>query len=100
KALREQGDDPAEHQALEGALAIDQRHFMALVRLAELHERQGDLQRSAQRWSNVLAMAAMMDQLTPAIEMMLDHARAQVALYSADFAETIDTGLASARASV
>jgi hypothetical protein len=100
KALREQGDDQAEHDALEGALAIDQRHFMALVRLAEWFERKGDLQRSAQRWSNVLAMAAMIDQSTPAIEMMLEHARDQVARYSEDFAATLETGLAGARDAV
>src|SRR4051812_33550267 len=34
KAFREQGDEPGEREALEGALAIDRRHFMALVRLA------------------------------------------------------------------
>src|SRR5690349_13137907 len=38
KAFREAGDAASEQQALEGALAIDQRHFMALVRLAELFE--------------------------------------------------------------
>jgi aspartate beta-hydroxylase len=97
KAMRELGNDAGELEALEGALAIDQRHFMALVRLAELFERQNDLQRSAQRWSNVLAMAAMIDQSTPAIEMMLEHAREQVARYSADFAETVDAGLAESR---
>ncbi|WP_379559128.1 tetratricopeptide repeat protein, partial [Pseudomonas sp. MD330_10] len=43
KAYREAGDVAGEERALLGALAVDQTHFMALVRLAELHERTGDL---------------------------------------------------------
>lgn len=97
RALREQGDDPAERQALEGALAIDQRHFMALVRLAELFERSGDPSLAAQRWSGVLALAGMMDERPPALETMLDHAREVVASQRAGFAAAIDAGLAEPR---
>src|SRR5436853_3818206 len=79
RALREAGDDGGELEALEGALAIDQRHFMALVRLAELFERTGDRARAAERWSGVLAMAAMMEERTAALEAMLDHGREVVA---------------------
>ena len=95
KAHREQGDDAAERQALEGALAIDQRHFMALVRLAELHERTGAMADAAERWSNVLAMAHMLDQRTPAIEVMLEHARDVVARQHAGFARIVDEALAA-----
>lgn len=100
KAAREQGDDAGELQALEGALAIDQRHFMALVRLAELFERTGDENRAAERWAGVLAMAGLIEQRTPAIEMMLAHARNKVARYRAGFAATIDAGLTDARRSL
>jgi aspartate beta-hydroxylase len=93
RACREQGDDLAERQALDGALAIDQRHFMALVRLAELFERTGDRALAAQRWSGVLALAGMMDERPPALETMLDHAREVVASQHAGFAEAIDAGL-------
>jgi len=97
KAFREAGDDASERGALEGALAIDQRHFMALVRMAELFERSGDEARAAERWSGVLALAAMMDERPPALEEMLRHAGEVVARRSAGFAAAIDDGLAEAR---
>jgi hypothetical protein len=100
KARREQDDADGERQALEGALAIDQRHFMALVRLAELFERTGDERNAAQRWSNVLAMAALIEQPTAALQLIFDHARDKVAGYSAGFAATVDSGLAGVRAAV
>jgi aspartyl/asparaginyl beta-hydroxylase (cupin superfamily) len=97
RAFREQGDHSGERQALEGALALDQRHFMALVRLAELFERTGDGLRAAERWSGVLAMAAMIEERSPALETMLDHAREVVARQRAGFAEAVDSGLEEAR---
>ncbi|HEX8623788.1 MAG TPA: aspartyl/asparaginyl beta-hydroxylase domain-containing protein [Allosphingosinicella sp.] len=97
RAFREQGDARGERQALEGALAIDQRHFMALVRLAELHERTGDPTSAAERWSGVLALAAMMDERPPALDSMLDHAREVVAAQRAGFAAAVDSGLEEAR---
>jgi aspartyl/asparaginyl beta-hydroxylase (cupin superfamily) len=97
KAFREAGDGPGEREALEGALAIDQRHFMALVRLAEFFERAGDEARAAERWAGVLALAAMMDERPPALEKMLDHAGEVVARQRSGFAAAIDDGLAEAR---
>src|SRR3954471_23829654 len=100
RASREQGDDEAEQQALEGALAIDQRHFMALVRLAELFERKGEAARAAERWSGAMAMAAMMEERPPALEAMLTHAGDYVARQRAGFAAAVDRGLAGARDSL
>jgi aspartate beta-hydroxylase len=97
RAMREQRDDAGELQALEGALALDQRHFMALVRLAELFERMGDRRRAAERWSGVMAMAGMIEERTPALETMLEHAREVVASQRAGFAAAVDDGLAEAR---
>lgn len=98
KAYREAGDVAGEERALLGALAVDQTHFMALVRLAELHERTGDLRRAAERWSNVLAVAAGIAERSPALEMMLEHAREVVVRQHASFADALDSGLAAARA--
>jgi aspartate beta-hydroxylase len=100
RALREQGDEAGEREALEGALAIDQRHFMALVRMAEWFERIGEPARAAERWSGVLAMSALLEQRTPALEAMLDHAREQVARSREEFAETVESGIAEARGQV
>ena len=97
RAFREQGDDSGEQTALEGALAIDQRHFMALVRLAELFERRGDRTRAAERWSGVLAMAASIEERPEALEAMLGHAREVVAAQQAGFAATVEAGLEAAR---
>jgi aspartyl/asparaginyl beta-hydroxylase (cupin superfamily) len=94
---REQGDHAGERRALEGALAIDQRYFMALVRLAELFERTGDSARAAERWSAVLAMAAMMEERPAALEAMLEHARDFVSRERAGFAAAVDAGLEEAR---
>ena len=100
KAVREQHDDVAERSALEGALAIDQRHFMALVRLAELLERTGDEAGAAERWAAVLTLAPMIEQRTPALEMMLDHAREQVARGHARFADAVEAAIAPALANL
>lgn len=97
RARREQGDDAGEEAALDGALALDQRHFMALVRMAELFERRGADALAAERWSGVLALAPAIDQRTPALEVMLDHARDFVAQQHHRFGSTIDRGLADAR---
>ncbi len=98
KAYRLAGDDPAEQAALEGALALDQRHFMALVRLAELLERLGELTRAADRWTGVLAMAHLIEEPTPALVAMFEHARDFVADQRAGFGAAVDSGLADARA--
>lgn len=97
RAFREQGDDEGEREALEGALAIDQRHFMGLVRLAELFERTGDIGRAAERWSGVLAIAALIEERPAALEAMLEHAREVVAAQRAGFAAAVDGGLEEAR---
>ena len=97
RARREQRDDAAEAAALVGALAIDQRHFMALVRMAELRERQGDEASAADRWGSVLAMEASIEERSPALELMFDHARAFVRGQRAAFGNNIDRGLAAVR---
>jgi aspartate beta-hydroxylase len=100
RTARVVADDTGEQAALEGALAIDRRHFLALVRMAELFERQGRSAAAAERWSGVIAVAPMLDQRSPAIEAMLDHARAYVARQHASFADAIEAGLAEARSAV
>lgn len=97
KAHRLAEDDAGEEEALEGALSIDQRHFMALVRLAELCERLGRDARAADRWSGVLAMAHMIEEPTPALAAMLEHARDFVANQRAGFAAAVDGALEAAR---
>lgn len=97
RAHRERGDDAGEEAALEGALAIDQRHFMALVRMAELYERGGDAVRAAERWSGVIALASGIDSPDDGLAALLDHARGYVLRQRESFADAIDHGLATER---
>jgi aspartyl/asparaginyl beta-hydroxylase (cupin superfamily) len=98
KAHRLAHDDAGEEVALEGALAVDQRHFMALVRLAELLERLGESKRAAERWSGVLAMAPAIEEPSTALLEMFEHARDFVADQRAGFGAAVDEGLEAARA--
>lgn len=70
------GDDDGERQALQGALETDQRDVAALVRLAELHERRGEMRDALLRWSAVLQLGEQIADPAPAFVQILDHARA------------------------
>jgi len=97
RAYRSQVDDVGEKAALDGALALDQLHFMALVRLAELHERRGEDAQAADRWSAVVSLSAGLDERTPAIEEMLAHASDFIVRQRSSFASALDAGLADVR---
>lgn len=51
-------DEDSERAALNGALARDQAHLMANVRLAQLEERRGELASAHRRWAGVTQLAA------------------------------------------
>lgn len=99
-ARRGAGDDEGERAALLKVLEIDQRHLMANIRLAELHERLHEAGQAAFRWNAVLAMAGQMPDRPPTLEQLLAHARDYVAKQGKAFGETIDAGLAEARSAV
>jgi hypothetical protein len=100
RAFREGGDQAGEREALNGALAIDQRHFMALVRLAEHFERADEAHPAADQWAKVVAMAEMMDERPATLDTMLEHARACVARHRAGFAAAVEADLSEARSAV
>ncbi len=99
-AQRAQGDDAGEHASLTAALAIDQRHLMALIRIADLHERRGEQAGALARWRMVLAAGQMVAQRSPALDNVLAKAQAIVGAADAKLAAAIDAGLADARAAV
>jgi aspartyl/asparaginyl beta-hydroxylase (cupin superfamily) len=76
KARRQLGDDGGERSALEAALETDQRNLMGLIRLAELHERRGELGDATIRWSGVAQLAAEHVSPPPELRAIFDHARA------------------------
>jgi len=94
KAERLLGDDAAERAALEAALNIDQRHLMALIRLAELHERRGEIGDATMRWAAVAALANEHAQPPPELRTIFDHARAFVAHRKQRLAEAFASDLA------
>ena len=96
--FRRRGDDAGERSSLLRTLDIDQRHFMANIRLAELHERRGEKADAAARWNLVLGLTQMMQERPPGLEPMLAHAQAFVAEQSREFGEAVDRGLEEARA--
>ncbi len=96
-AQRSRGDDAGEQLALEGALAIDQRHFMGQLRIAELHERNGRNVQAATHWRAVLALVPADTQLQPQLVERLTRARDFVAAQAREVSGFVDDGLADAR---
>ena len=94
KAHRMAGDDAAERSALESALETDQRHLMALIRLAELHERRGEFGDATTRWAGVAALASQQAGAGPELRAIFDHARAFLADRKQQLADAFATGLA------
>lgn len=94
KAYRQSGDDEAERGALEQALAIDQVHLMALIRMAELHERLGELGSATDRWTIVIGLCSRMPDPSPELSAMLDHAQTFVAGRKEALASAVETELA------
>lgn len=97
KAQRLLNDDEGERASLEAALAIDRRHFMALLRKAELHERLGERHDAAQAWSGVSALADQSGDLPPGLVEIVAHGRAFLSEHMREFGEAMDAGLSTAR---
>jgi aspartyl/asparaginyl beta-hydroxylase (cupin superfamily) len=95
KAHRLIGDDSAERAALESALETDQRHLMANIRLAELHERRGEIADATTRWAGVAALANGYSRPPPELRDTFDHARAFVAQRNKLLGDALAAGLAA-----
>ena len=93
KARRLQGNDQGERAALESALETDQRNLNALIRLAELHERRGELGDATTRWAGVAAIGAQSPGAGPELRAFFDHARAFVSGRTQDLADALADGL-------
>jgi len=96
KAQRLAGDDEAERRALEQVLAIDQIHLMALIRLAELHERRGELGSATDCWNVALSFLVQVPDPTPQLAQVINHASAFIAGRRQALADALDAGLAEA----
>ncbi|HKC02918.1 MAG TPA: aspartyl/asparaginyl beta-hydroxylase domain-containing protein [Sphingomicrobium sp.] len=93
-AQRMLGDGERERTALEQALAIDQTDLLALVRIAELHERLGEETPAAERWSAVLALSSSINDPSPEFAGILTHAKQYVREQQQNLVDAVDGALA------
>lgn len=93
KAVRLLGDDAGERAALESALETDQRDLLALIRLAELHERRDEIAEATTRWAAVAALANEHVNPAPDLRAIFDHARAFVAQRAQKLADALAADL-------
>ena len=93
-AQRMLGDRIREQTALEQALAIDQTDLLALIRMAELHERQGEARPAAERWTAVIALSPSITDPSPEFAEILRHAKHFVGDQQRTFADAIDQVMA------
>jgi hypothetical protein len=94
KAHRLAGDDEAERNALQRVVAIDQLHLMALIRLAELHERLGEMGSATDRWAMVLGLTAQISTPSPELAAVMGHARQFVDRRRQEVADALEARLA------
>ncbi len=94
-ACRILGDTERERGALENALAIDQTDLLALVRIADLHERLGEEALAADRWTAVLAFSSNIRDPAPEFAQILQHAKQYVGENRRKLVHAVDKALAS-----
>jgi aspartyl/asparaginyl beta-hydroxylase (cupin superfamily) len=87
-------DSESERAALEAALAIDQTDLLALIRIAELHERLGEERPAAERWTAVLALSSSINDPSPEFAKILSHAKQYVGEQQQKLVDAIERALA------
>ncbi len=88
-----------ERAALEQALAIDRLDFGAQLRMAQLLQRIGEESAALVAWGGVQQLAAQMPRLAPAIEAELGDGQAYCDALQTRIASSMQTAMASERAS-
>ncbi|QHL91799.1 hypothetical protein GVO57_05065 [Sphingomonas changnyeongensis] len=96
RASRDMGDDAGEQDALDRVLAIDARHFVALLRKAHLAERRGEDSRAAALYGQASAVAPPEGQLSGDLGALLAHGRDFARTRQTAFGTVIDTAMAEA----
>ncbi len=97
-ALRLLGEPAAAVAALDGALALEPRHFLALLSKGALLERLGEGKAAAVIYKNALAVAPPTAELPPALAAPIERARQAVAGHAAALADHLRAAVASLRA--
>jgi aspartyl/asparaginyl beta-hydroxylase (cupin superfamily) len=96
-ACRALGDVAAAFEALEGALRIEPRSFLALLMKASLIERQEGARRAGIAYGVALTQAPPAEGLDPPTRRALDHARAVHAEYQDDLRRRLVDSVSDAR---
>jgi aspartate beta-hydroxylase len=94
-AYRILGASEPERRALENALAIDQTDLLALIRMAELHERLEETTRAAERWAAVIAIGSTIHDPSPEFAHILAHAKQYVGEQQKQLVDAIETALSA-----
>jgi tetratricopeptide (TPR) repeat protein len=94
-AHRMLGEGERERAALERVLAIDPTDLLALVRIAELHERLGEERPAAERWTAVLAVSSNIHDPSSEFSQILAHAKQYVGEQQRKLVNSIDRALAN-----
>lgn len=93
-AHRAAGDAGGELAALDAALAIDQRDFMAWIRKAEVHEREAQPPEALKAWSAAVQLTAALNPLPAPLVPLVEHGRAFIAAATSAIGAAVDTALA------
>ena len=88
-AYRATNDFAGERQALQSVLDLDQLHFLAQLRMAELLQRQGLMSDAAPHWNAVVQLAGNAIERPPAVIEAESRARRFLAEHNAAFADAL-----------
>jgi aspartyl/asparaginyl beta-hydroxylase (cupin superfamily) len=99
-ARRAVGNDEGELQALDAAIDIDRRDFMAWLRKAELHQRKGEAAQALAAWQGVLQLATHAGEVPPEIGAALQAGSDFVAASMARIAGAVETELEPLRSAM
>ena len=86
-------DARRERGALEQALSIDQTDLLAILRIAELHERLGEEGPAAKHWASLLALSSDIQDPSPEFAKILGHAKEYVRARQQKLADAIDAAI-------
>jgi aspartyl/asparaginyl beta-hydroxylase (cupin superfamily) len=92
-ACRGQNDVEGEEESLEKALSLDQRNFVAQLRLAELFDRSKRKPEAVMRWSAVVQLGLAMDTPAPLVVDAIARGQAYLAEHRRGFGHAIEAGL-------
>jgi aspartyl/asparaginyl beta-hydroxylase (cupin superfamily) len=99
-AMRQVGDDDGEEASLRSVLALDQRDFIAWLRLAELQQRRGQTGPALQSWTIALRLSEQIEHPSPELKRTLSAAQLWVKQQNERFGALVDVELQPRRSSM